>query len=188
MHKKHVAKRYPLIFLIVLVILVIISAFITLKYSNLLRVRLTSPGYPDVTLPDNTQPTITTGPCRGQMNKCEYYHDSFTCQDVCGCEWNQWLVCAIPSNGRSKTCADLQNQNDCSGCGCTWVGGSTSLIDNEEYVRNKINDFLKINPNANENYARDVVYRDIAREEKNSAICDKINDGYLKQSCYNAVI
>jgi hypothetical protein len=183
MHKKHVAKRYPLIFLIVLVILVIISAFITLKYSDLIRVRLTSPGYPDVNLPDNTQPMITTGPCRGQMNKCEYYHDSFTCQDVCGCEWNQWMVCAIPSNGRSKTCADLQNSNDCSGCGCTWVGETT----NQENINEKKIICKEDNPTATDEYCNDVAYHDIAIINKDIVLCEKIINGWLKEHCIRSL-
>jgi hypothetical protein len=62
-----------------------------------------------------------------------------------------------------------------------------SLIDDENYVQGKINDYLKDNPRATEDYARDVVYLDIARAEKNAAICDKIKDSELKYFCSNAV-
>ena len=64
----------------------------------------------------------------------------------------------------------------------------TSLINDNNYIQNKINSFLKNNPNADENYARDVVYRDIARIEKKPEICDQIKNEYLKKSCYNAVV
>jgi hypothetical protein len=64
----------------------------------------------------------------------------------------------------------------------------SSLINDKNYIQNKINSFLKNNPNADENYARDVVYRDIARIEKKPAICDQIKNEYLKKSCYNAVV
>ncbi len=64
---------------------------------------------------------------------------------------------------------------------------SDSLIDDEAYVQNKMNSFWEKNPNADESYVRDVVYRDIARAEKNPEICELIQDDYLKRSCYNAV-
>ena len=64
----------------------------------------------------------------------------------------------------------------------------TGLINDENYVQNQINAFLKNNPNADESYARDVVYRDIARTEKNVKICYMIKDEYLKTSCHNAVV
>ncbi len=65
---------------------------------------------------------------------------------------------------------------------------SNSLINDENHVQNQINNFLKNNPNADETYARDVIYRDIARKEKNPAICAQIKDEYLKKSCQNAVV
>jgi hypothetical protein len=63
----------------------------------------------------------------------------------------------------------------------------SSLINDNNYVQNKTNAFLQNNPKANENYARDVVYYDIARIEKKRGICEKINNDYLKRSCYNSV-
>ena len=186
--KKYLFEKYSIIFFIILLILIIISVFISIKYPGLIPIRLTSPGYPEVELP-TTIGAVTTGPCIGVISQCEYYHDSFTCGEICGCEWTRWMTCAIPSGGRTKSCADLQNPNDCATCGCTWTGeSSSSLINDENYVRTQMNAFLKNNPNANENYARDVVYRNIASIEKNPEICLKINDEYLKKSCYNAVV
>lgn len=63
----------------------------------------------------------------------------------------------------------------------------SSLIYDENYIRDQINEYLKNNPTANESYARDVVYRDIARIEKNAEICEKIENEDIKFSCYNAV-
>lgn len=60
-----------------------------------------------------------------------------------------------------------------------------SLIYNETYVQERINDFLRDNPTASESYARDVVYHEIAIAEKNSTICEKITTEWLKQDCYN---
>jgi hypothetical protein len=60
-----------------------------------------------------------------------------------------------------------------------------SLIYNKEYVKNKMEEFLKDNPKANESYAKDVVYHDIAIAEKNSAICEKIKTEWLREDCYN---
>ena len=64
----------------------------------------------------------------------------------------------------------------------------TSLINDKNYLQNEINSFLKNNPTANENYARDVIYRNVARKEKKLSICEKINNEDIKKSCYNAVI
>jgi len=66
-------------------------------------------------------------------------------------------------------------------------GLQNSLINDENYVQGKINAYLKDNPRATEDYARDVVYLDIARAEKNAAICDKIKDSEIKYFCSNAV-
>ena len=60
-----------------------------------------------------------------------------------------------------------------------------SLINDEQHVQDKMNAFLKNNPNANENYARDVVYHDIAIEEKNQSICEQIKSESLKKDCNN---
>jgi len=60
-----------------------------------------------------------------------------------------------------------------------------SLITNKTYIRNRVNSFLNDNPKANESYAEDVVYHDIAISEKNSTICSLINTKWLKEDCYN---
>ncbi len=60
----------------------------------------------------------------------------------------------------------------------------TGSINDEEYIQNQIKNFLQSNPTANETYARDVVYWDIAKKEKNSNICDMIKTESVKQSCY----
>jgi hypothetical protein len=60
-----------------------------------------------------------------------------------------------------------------------------SLIYDETFIKSKIDKFLEDNPNANESYARDVVYHDIAIAEKNSSTCEEIKTEWLKQDCYN---
>jgi hypothetical protein len=60
-----------------------------------------------------------------------------------------------------------------------------SLASDNNYVQNKVNSFLKNNPNANESYATDVVYHDVAIKEKNSSICENIKTEWLKKDCYN---
>jgi uncharacterized protein (UPF0333 family) len=60
-----------------------------------------------------------------------------------------------------------------------------SLSYDEGYVKNKMYEFLKDNPKANESYAKEVVYHGIAIAEKNSAICDKIKTEWLREDCYN---
>ena len=61
-----------------------------------------------------------------------------------------------------------------------------SLVNDENYVQEKMNEYLENNPNADEDYARDAVYLNIAREQKNPEICDKIKDSELKYFCSNA--
>jgi hypothetical protein len=120
--RKKLFKKYLIILSIVLLILVIISTFIYIRYPGLIRIKLISPGLPEVEVP--TGPGIvTTGPCVGQIDVCANYHDSFTCEDVCGCQYSYiTLLCTVPSGGRVKTCADLKTPNECTVCGCTWTG------------------------------------------------------------------
>ena len=61
-----------------------------------------------------------------------------------------------------------------------------SLVNDENYVQEKMNEYLKDNPNAEEDYARDAVYLNIAREEKNPEVCDKIKDSEFKIICLDA--
>jgi sensor domain CHASE-containing protein len=66
------------------------------------------------------------------------------------------------------------------------VQSKPSLIENDTYVQEKVDTYLENNPSAEEEYARDVQYLNIAREEKNPAICDKINDSEIRYFCTNA--
>jgi poly-D-alanine transfer protein DltD len=55
----------------------------------------------------------------------------------------------------------------------------------EQEIQEKVKKFLEDNPNANESYARDVAYHDLAIEKKDSSLCGKISTGLLKEDCLN---
>jgi predicted Holliday junction resolvase-like endonuclease len=55
----------------------------------------------------------------------------------------------------------------------------------EQEIQERTKNFLENNPNANESYARDVAYHDLAIDEKNSKLCEKINTEWLKEDCLN---
>lgn len=59
------------------------------------------------------------------------------------------------------------------------------LADDEKYIKEKVDYFLANNPDGtSEEYARDIVFHDIAVEERDAKICDKIKDDYWKEHCY----
>lgn len=58
------------------------------------------------------------------------------------------------------------------------------LAEDSVYIKEEINRFLTDNPEATEEYAQDIIYHDIAIEEKDSSICNKIKDNYWKSHCY----
>jgi uncharacterized protein YneF (UPF0154 family) len=55
----------------------------------------------------------------------------------------------------------------------------------EQEIQEEIKKFLEDNPKANESYARDVAYHDLAIEKKDSSLCEKINIEWLKEDCLN---
>jgi len=55
----------------------------------------------------------------------------------------------------------------------------------EQEIQERTKNFLENNPNANESYARDVAYHDLAIDEKNSNLCEKISNEQLKEDCLN---
>jgi hypothetical protein len=55
----------------------------------------------------------------------------------------------------------------------------------EQEIQERTKNFLENNPNANESYARDVAYHDLAIEKKDSNLCEKISNEQLKEDCLN---
>ncbi len=60
-----------------------------------------------------------------------------------------------------------------------------SLADDESYIKEKVEYFLANNPpEVSEEYARDVIYEEIAFQEQNAWVCNKINDEKIKSHCF----
>ncbi|MEM5794514.1 MAG: hypothetical protein QXS48_00215 [Candidatus Aenigmatarchaeota archaeon] len=55
----------------------------------------------------------------------------------------------------------------------------------EPEIQERMKEFLIDNPNSTESYARDVVIHDLAIEEKDSSLCEKIITNWLKEDCLN---
>jgi len=59
-----------------------------------------------------------------------------------------------------------------------------SLADDENYVNKKVADFLANDrPGTSSDYAKDVVYDEIAFQEQNIAICARIKSEKIRQHC-----
>ncbi len=60
-----------------------------------------------------------------------------------------------------------------------------SLADDKNYIKEKVDYFLANNPpGVSEEYARDVIYEEIAFNEQNVSICDRIKREERKSHCY----
>lgn len=60
-----------------------------------------------------------------------------------------------------------------------------SLADDENYIKEKIEYFLANNPpGVSEEYARDVIYEEIAFNEQDVSICGRIKGEKIKNHCY----
>lgn len=59
-----------------------------------------------------------------------------------------------------------------------------NLADDEDYIKEKVDYFLANNPpGVSEEYARDVIYEEIAFQEQRASVCDRINDEKIKNHC-----
>lgn len=58
------------------------------------------------------------------------------------------------------------------------------LADDENYIKEKVDYFLANNPSGvSEEYARDVIYKEIAFKEWDVSICNRIKDEKRKSHC-----
>ncbi len=59
----------------------------------------------------------------------------------------------------------------------------SSLADNERYIAEQVDMLLAKNPNMAKQDATDKVMYDIAIQEKNKALCGRLQSGYLASRC-----
>jgi len=55
-----------------------------------------------------------------------------------------------------------------------------------EEIKEKINKCLEDNPSSSESYCKDVAFFEIAIEEKDIGLCNKIKNSILKNECIKA--
>ena len=55
-----------------------------------------------------------------------------------------------------------------------------------EKVKEKVDKCLEDNPSASESYCKDVAFFEIAIEEKDIGLCDKIKNSMIKNECIKA--
>jgi len=59
-----------------------------------------------------------------------------------------------------------------------------SLADDPEYIQKRVDEFMAGNSDIARDYAQDVIFHEIAFNEGNISICNKIKTAEMKNHCY----